>query len=516
MTITATNVEALRRGWEDAISSVGAHIDELPTLLETRLSEAVRDHRVDERTLLLIVDEAARLAAHQLTPGESSQLARRMQQAVYEFLLSLDAIAEPRVDDEGSVRTASAAGKVLIGAEEVAMLTPAPLPEHTETDTARPAEHALAEETTSIAAEASADVQPVVEEAAEAEPEELAQPELEQVAEADVAEADVAEAPTHTSADTPVEAPRRRFTLFRRSGPSGAMDAATTVPAEPSSEAPAPPVAHHVSEQPTPPVPAFEHPPAAFQAPPAEPPPAPPPYIAPKDGFYIKDPTVAAGASEQPAPALSAPPIITRSAEPLPDEQPASRGWRIRSRRSGKHGQQDAAASLEFDDDLDDDLEPEAPPLRDSRFETDPEILDARRQINDRLRHRRCDEAASLLQRLANELGGRDVAELALDAGDRCRALGKANAALSCYLAASRADPVHETPLLRLADICLDDKDIDLAVSYLERVARLHRLRGDRKGSLRVYRKIATVAPYRDDILNMLMHVQATGRFEDE
>jgi hypothetical protein len=75
---------------------------------------------------------------------------------------------------------------------------------------------------------------------------------------------------------------------------------------------------------------------------------------------------------------------------------------------------------------------------------------------------------------------------------------------------------VHETPLLRLADICLDDKDIDLAVSYLERVARLHRLRGDRKGSLRVYRKIATVAPYRDDILNMLMHVQATGRFEDE
>ncbi|MFN2581872.1 MAG: tetratricopeptide repeat protein, partial [Candidatus Dormibacteria bacterium] len=150
-----------------------------------------------------------------------------------------------------------------------------------------------------------------------------------------------------------------------------------------------------------------------------------------------------------------------------------------------------------------------------TRFDNDPHVIEARRQINERLRKRRCDDAASLLQKLSADVGGRPVAELALDAGDRCRALGKANAALSCYLAASRADPVHEAPLLRLADICLDDKDIELAVSYLDRVARLHRLRGDIKGALRIYRKIATVAPYRDDILATLMRAQATGQFED-
>ena len=152
---------------------------------------------------------------------------------------------------------------------------------------------------------------------------------------------------------------------------------------------------------------------------------------------------------------------------------------------------------------------------RTDRFETDPEVVEARLEINDRLRRRRCDEAAALLQRLANDVGGRALAELALDAGDRCRALGKGNAALSCYLAASRADPVHETPLLRLADICIDDHDIDLAVSYLERVTRLRRLRNDDKGALKLYRKIVTIAPYRDDILAMLMRAQANGRFDE-
>jgi tetratricopeptide (TPR) repeat protein len=148
-------------------------------------------------------------------------------------------------------------------------------------------------------------------------------------------------------------------------------------------------------------------------------------------------------------------------------------------------------------------------------LEEDPAVAKARNEIGDRLRRRRCDEAASLLQRLATDVGGRAVAELALDAGDRCRALGKANAALSCYIAATRADPVFEGPLLRLADICLDDRDIDLAVSYLDRVARLHRMRGDARGAVRIYRKIATIAPYRDDILATLMRANATGQFED-
>jgi hypothetical protein len=142
------------------------------------------------------------------------------------------------------------------------------------------------------------------------------------------------------------------------------------------------------------------------------------------------------------------------------------------------------------------------------------DITQARRTIDDRLRRKRCDEAAALLQQLAHEVGGREVAELAVDAGDRCRGLGKRRAATNSYLAAARSDPVFPTPLLRLADICIDDKDIDLAVSYLERVARLSRLSGDLEGALRVYRKIAAVAPYREDVLELLLRAQTTGRID--
>jgi hypothetical protein len=144
----------------------------------------------------------------------------------------------------------------------------------------------------------------------------------------------------------------------------------------------------------------------------------------------------------------------------------------------------------------------------------DSDLVALRATVDDRLRKKRCDDVAAVLQQAAQEMGGQAVAELALDAGDRCRTLGKRNAALNCYLAASRADPVYEPPLARLADICIDDQDIDLAVSYLERIARLTRLRGDTRGALRIYRKIATIAPYRDDVLEMLMRAQTTGRLD--
>jgi len=142
------------------------------------------------------------------------------------------------------------------------------------------------------------------------------------------------------------------------------------------------------------------------------------------------------------------------------------------------------------------------------------DITQTRRDIDERLRRKHCDEAAALLQQLAHEVGGREVAELAVDAGDRCRGLGKRRAATNSYLAAARSDPVFAIPLLRLADICIDDKDIDLAVSYLERVARLSRLSGDLEGALRVYRKIAAVAPYREDVLELLLRAQTTGRID--
>jgi hypothetical protein len=142
------------------------------------------------------------------------------------------------------------------------------------------------------------------------------------------------------------------------------------------------------------------------------------------------------------------------------------------------------------------------------------DLVALRAGVGEKLRKKRCDDVAAMLQQAAQELGGQAVAELALDAGDRCRSLGKRNAALNCYLAASRADPVYEPPLARLADICIDDQDIDLAVSYLERIARLTRLRGDNHGALRIFRKIATIAPYRDDVLEMLMRAQTTGRMD--
>jgi len=155
-----------------------------------------------------------------------------------------------------------------------------------------------------------------------------------------------------------------------------------------------------------------------------------------------------------------------------------------------------------------------APAMDEDPFENNPRLADLRRRIDERLRRKKCDEAAALLQELAQETGGRVVAELAMNAGDRCRALGKSNAALNCYLAASRSDPVYELPLSRLADICIDDQDTELAVSYLERIARLYRFRGDDKAALRVYRRIATIAPYREDVLTLLMAAQRTGRLE--
>ena len=144
-----------------------------------------------------------------------------------------------------------------------------------------------------------------------------------------------------------------------------------------------------------------------------------------------------------------------------------------------------------------------------------PQALDLsvqRHEIEAKLRKKRCDEASALLQQLAQEIGGREVADLAVEAGDRCRKLGKRQASTNCYLAACRADPVHEEALARLAEVCVADHDIDLAVSYLERIARLRSLRDDHRGALRIYRKIATIAPHRDDILEILMRADAAGR----
>jgi hypothetical protein len=526
MTMTTTNVEILRQGWLDAASALAPGLDTLPEFLEHGLEAAVIDERLDEQSLLRVVTEVTTAAADSLPAEELYFLTRRLQRAVYEYLLSLDALPEPPPRRDGSNGN-GAQDTTLIGAEEVAALgrnghvktvaepvhapkatpkaAPAPEPEQSAAPLAEaqpePVAEAHADPDSGADSEADRVEAGLAELDSHLSPEDFSDPEPE------VAEAASAPEPAATATSEP--ATRPAFTLFRRNGTA----ASKTVPE--STEA---------AEQPAPasngkgPVekaaPATNGSSTAPGAPAGE---NADSFVKPKDGFHLSDladfaavqrgPAAPAEAeSDAPAETVEA---IAQAPEPEPEVVPAqparelasgaaARGWRLRDDEA------DRAHDLSSDTDSED-----------SRFETDPEVVEARLEINDRLRRRRCDEAAALLQRLANDVGGRALAELALDAGDRCRALGKGNAALSCYLAASRADPVHETPLLRLADICIDDHDIDLAVSYLERVTRLRRLRNDDKGALKLYRKIVTIAPYRDDILAMLMRAQANGRFDE-
>jgi hypothetical protein len=542
MTMTTTNVEILRQGWLDAASALAPGLDTLPELLERGLEAAVVDERLDEQSLLKVVSEVSADSADSLPAEELYFLTRRLQRAVYEYLLSLDALPEPPPRRDGA-NGQGAHDTTLIGAEEVAALgrhahvpTVADPPEVTatapEVSTAAPEgtaatlePHSEPELTPEMAAEpepdqaaadaaadrveaglAELDAQLSPEEPSDVAPVALPEPELATATAADPAaapppEADLAAAP-------PLEpATRPAFTLFRRTGAAAAR-----------ADKPAPKADGSAGVEPVEPASngsTASHPDAAGED--AE------SFVKPKDGFHLSDladfavvqRSETAAEAPDPASALDAfealdPPSSTGTTpEAEPEDTPTqampeapngttARGWRLRD--------DDADHAYELDS---------VSSPGDERFETDPEVVEARLEINDRLRRKRCDEAAALLQRLANDVGGRALAELALDAGDRCRALGKGNAALSCYLAASRADPVHETPLLRLADICIDDHDIDLAVSYLERVTRLRRLRNDDKGALKLYRKIVTIAPYRDDILAMLMRAQSNGRFEE-
>ena len=549
MTMTTTNVEILRQGWLDAASALAPGLETLPEFLENGLDAAVVDERLDEQSLLRVVTDVTSAAADSLPAEELYFLTRRLQRAVYEYLLSLDALPEPPQRRDGS-NGHGAADTTLIGAEEVAALgrngvvkvkgdpahaletiaRPVQEPELAEPEHAEPVqpepEHASVSDTVEAGlAQLDAQLSPE-------DDEPVAVDEPEAVAAADVAtEPEVAAEPEAAADPAPEPSTRPAFTLFRRTGaktPQPAVElnghAQTEAEATPHAEteltsngsAPAAETAPNGGT-------------AAGANPDAE---GEEPFVAPRDGFHLNDladfavvqRTAAAAATPEAAAPVEVEPVEESEPEALADvvaepspvaeaaaAQPeaaaatsdapngaAARGWRLRDDEADQT--QDANADRSAEDD---------------RFETDPEVVEARLEINDRLRRRRCDEAAALLQRLANDVGGRALAELALDAGDRCRALGKGNAALSCYLAASRADPVHETPLLRLADICIDDHDIDLAVSYLERVTRLRRLRNDDKGALKLYRKIVTIAPYRDDILAMLMRAQANGRFDE-
>jgi hypothetical protein len=563
MTMTTTNVEILRQGWLDAASALAPGLENLPESLENGLEAAVVDERLDEQSLLRVVTEVTSTAADSLPAEELYFLSRRLQRAVYEYLLSLDALPEPPPRRDGANGRA-AADATLIGAEEVAalgrygsfgttaepaheleadahqLLDPGPEPETGAVQSPGPEpgseselepEHSpvvdsieagLAELDSQLGPDYSEPDAPVAGQLGTLDEEVASPAETEPVAAAASAEPDQATAaapaetdpaPTDPPPAPPEPSTRPAFTLFRRTGAKSAPPPVerngqvTTEPADAEvTESGAEPNGQAPAQLAPPESIGSEAPHSGIEGEDEE------PFVAPRDGFHLSDLSDfavvqrAAKAPSTPGDATEpeqATAGIDAEALPGPEDQEApnaaaARGWKLRDGEAEQG--------------------PDAGPERsaeDDRFETDPEVVEARLEINDRLRRKRCDEAAALLQRLANDVGGRALAELALDAGDRCRSLGKGNAALSCYLAASRADPVHETPLLRLADICMDDHDIDLAVSYLERVTRLRRLRNDDKGALKLYRKIVTIAPYRDDILAMLMRAQASGRFDE-
>src|SRR6202166_3085452 len=121
MTMTTTNVEILRQGWLDAASALAPGLDTLPEALERSLEAAVVDERLDEQSLLKMVGEVTADAADSLPTDELYFLTRRLQRAVYEYLLSLDALPEPPPRRDGANGHA-AHDTTLIGAEEIAAL----------------------------------------------------------------------------------------------------------------------------------------------------------------------------------------------------------------------------------------------------------------------------------------------------------------------------------------------------------------------------------------------------------
>src|SRR5580704_1740024 len=121
MTMTTTNVEILRQGWLDAASALAPGLDALPEFLERGLEAAVIDERLDEQSLLRVVTDVTADAADSLPAEELYFLTRRLQRAVYEYLLSLDALPEPPPRREGTNGHAPQ-DATLIGAEEVAAL----------------------------------------------------------------------------------------------------------------------------------------------------------------------------------------------------------------------------------------------------------------------------------------------------------------------------------------------------------------------------------------------------------
>jgi hypothetical protein len=487
--MSVDSLAMIRRAWKDGAGAVAPQVPGLVDLLEGRLAEAAKSGTVDEAALVAIVDAATQLAANSGAVEVAPALSKRLRRHVYEFLLSLDAVRQDAPSGAQAVETASSPGEgpgPLIGAEEVAAMARG--------------------QASGSAPRARSEAPPAPEAAAQGpdsplrygfhigDPDDLGvgvRPPL---------------GPSRSAGSGPGTGLPPAPDPHRPSANGGVPTRSTTF-GDPSS---------------------WPHPVAPTQRTAPQRPDVAPPRGGAADRGQDPEPRPPSREREWSWPQGGTPTDLnghSAVAEPRPDqdEWPASDRW------------------ADLGPDIEAGLEtpaPAAPPAEPGGGarpgglqlhlsghqdpseswrpapEPEPDLTELRASVEERLRRKKCDDAAALLQQAAQELGGQAVAELALDAGDRCRALGKRNAALNCYLAASRADPVYEAPLARLADICIDDQDIDLAVSYLERIARLTRIRGDQRGALRIYWKIATIAPYRDDVLEMLMRAQSTGRID--
>ena len=542
------NLGMIRRGWQDVAATVAPQVAGLADLLDHRLAEATRLGHLDEANLLSIVDAATQLAANSGAVEVAPALSKRLRRHVYEYLLSLDAAVDAGLNPPAGQSESQNGHGLMIGAEEVAALrraqaselrASAPDPDGDGIRWYEPSTVLLPEDDGAArsAEQAQAPIPPHFSFHI-GDPEDLA----------------TDRSPHDGSAGG--GARREALDPFQAGGaptPGGAGDAGPRRAsfADPSTwPKPAPPALRVTreltSDDLAPQDPAASVPGSQFSLqdgarfqeigawPPALPA-APLPRTGPDDAgrWSSRWPTTegAAGAEaaspEAPAAAeFGLAEFGPADLQPHPDLREswrdAAQGWAVGTEAAAPGyppGEAQPAWSIRQPEAV--QLHRSLPPADfDEPAETplvdvpESDIVALRATVNEKLRKKRCDDAAAVVQQAAQELGGEAVAELALDAGDRCRTLGKRNAALNCYLAASRSDPVYEPPLARLADICIDDQDIDLAVSYLERIARLTRLRGDTRGALRVYRRIATIAPYRDDVLEMLMRAQATGRID--
>lgn len=526
----------IRRGWQDGAATVAPQVPGLGDMLEQQLEEAIRLGRLDEATLLSIVDAATQLAANTGAVDVVPALNKRLRRHVYEYLLSLDATPADRPASSGQEPSRLGDASRLIGANEVATLERA-LPvdagigfgEPNGGDRGHSWPSPALPEADPDTSEVGGTPPPLPHFSFHiGDPDDLVSTTPEPVP-GDVPAVDWGGEGSSSTDDHPARRasfadpstwPKQVPPTLRggRRAPNGGSP--VVEPPGPVPELAAPDLAGSQFQD-------LDWPSSATTGAPVEPSraiddlppwpptwpvpdaPAPEPVGEPHELGHPDAAPISSSVEWRPdrldddwlaAPSESgkvpgAPQVVPAALEP-------PGGWSVR---------QPEAVELNLSPPADGEPEVLIPPAHDVP-ESDLSAL--RAAVEQRLRKKRCEDAAALLQQAAQELGGQAVAELALDAGDRCRTLGKRNAALNCYLAASRADPVYEPPLARLADICIDDQDIDLAVSYLERIARLTRLRGDGRGALRIYRKIATIAPYRDDVLDMLMRAQTNGRME--